>query len=51
MRKIFVSVSTEKVGSECSTEIEVEDGATEEEIAAEAREAMFEMIEWTWRTT
>ncbi len=49
MQKIIVSVETDKVGSECQTEIEVEDGATDDEIEAQAREAMFEMISWTWR--
>lgn len=49
MRKIEVYVETNKTGSRCSTVIEVDDDATDDEIERPAREAMFEMIEWGWR--
>lgn len=49
MKKIRVTVSTDKVGSETYDEIEVEDDATEAEIETQAKEAMFEMIEWDWK--
>lgn len=48
MKKIIVTVSTDKVGSQCANEFEVEDDATEEDIDRDAREMMFEMIEWNW---
>lgn len=49
MRTITVTVSTDKVGSLCSDTFEVDDDATDEFIEAEAREVMFNMIEWNWR--
>lgn len=48
MKTIIVRVSTDKVGSETTREIEVEDNATADQMDAEARETMFEMIEWGW---
>lgn len=45
---ILVRVATNKSGSDCEDEIEVDDDATEEQIEADAREAMFNMIEWSW---
>lgn len=46
--KIKVYVSTNKIGSECSTTFDIEDDASEEEIEEIAREEMFNMIEWNW---
>ena len=40
------SISTNKVGSDCSFEFEVEDSASQEEIEEAAREAAFENVEW-----
>jgi hypothetical protein len=51
MKTILVRVSTDKVGSECTAEIEVGEDMTDVQIEAEAREAMFEMIEWSWTVT
>jgi hypothetical protein len=48
MKSFTGCVSTNKVGSECEFEFEVEDDATEEEIEAAAREAMFDHIEWNF---
>lgn len=50
MKRIIGYVETNKVGSRCEFEVEVEDDATEEEIAEQAREAMFEHIEWSFET-
>lgn len=36
------------VGCKRSTTIEVDDDASDEEIEDQAREALFEMIEWNW---
>ena len=52
--KIKVFVSTNKVGSRCESEIEIDDselegyeGSEREEFITEScRDAMFEMIEW-----
>ena len=49
MKRIRVSVETNKVGSRCETVIEVEDTATEKQIEEDARDAMFNMIEWNFR--
>ena len=49
MRKIIVSVSTGYVGCRKETEMEVDDSVTDDEIDEQAREVMFEMIEWNWR--
>ena len=46
--KIRVYVSTNLVSSETYTDIELNDNSTEEEIETEAREAMFEMINWNY---
>lgn len=46
MKTIKGYVRTNKVGSDCEFEFEVEDDCTDEEIEEEAREAMFEQIEW-----
>lgn len=47
--KVEVIVSTGKVGSERRAEIEVDDEATDDAIEEVAKEAMFELIEWTWK--
>ena len=44
--KIKVTVSTDKVGSDDYTIIEVADDETEEMIEEQSREAMFNMISW-----
>lgn len=49
MRRILVTVTTGKTNSERSEEIEVEIGATEDEIEEQAREAMFNLISWSWK--
>lgn len=48
MRKIKIKVSIGLVGCQRTTEIEVEDDATEEEIEKAAFEAVCEMIEWSY---
>lgn len=48
MKTIKVHVSTNRVGSECSDEFEVEDDTTEKEIEEMAKDAMFNMIEWNY---
>ena len=48
MRQFKGYVSTNKVGSECEFEFEVEDDATEGAIEEAAREAMFDRIEWNY---
>lgn len=47
---IEVTVSTNKVGSSSTKQFEVDDEADYEEIEAQARELMFDMIEWDWQT-
>lgn len=50
--KIRVRVSTKNVGSECVDELEFNreewEAMTEEEREAEAKEAMWGMVEWSW---
>jgi len=41
-------VSTNKVGSQCGFEFEVPDDLTPEEIEEEAKQAMFDRIEWNY---
>jgi len=48
MKKFKGTIRTNKQGSDCQFEFEVEDDATEEEIDAEAREVAFENIEWSY---
>lgn len=48
MKKFRVTVSTNLVGSKVWHDFEVEDDATPEEIEREAREVMFELIEWNY---
>lgn len=51
MKTITVHVSTGMQGSDREVEIEVDDDTPDDEIEELARDAMFEMIEWTWRKT
>lgn len=46
MRKFKGEINTNKVGSQCEFEFEVEDDATEEEIEEEARQSAFEYVDW-----
>lgn len=49
MKKIRVWVQTNKVGSRCETVFEVSDDEAEEDITEQAKDHMFDMIEWDWR--
>jgi|GEM_PF-841257 len=49
MRVFKGKISTDKIGSTCEFEFEVEDAATEEEIEQAAREAAFEHVEWNFK--
>jgi len=46
MRKFKGVIRTNKVGSDCQFEFEVDDDATEGEIEEVARECAFELIDW-----
>lgn len=48
-RRIEVEISTNRVGSEQTTVIEVDENATDEEIDQLAWEAAIDMINFTWR--
>lgn len=48
MKKIKVYVATDKIGSECYDEFEIEDDATEEEIDKEAGDYIWNMIDSYW---
>ena len=48
MKKVKGFIETDKVGSRCGFEFEVEDDATGAEIEEYAREAAFELIEWSY---
>lgn len=48
VKKIIVSVSTNKVGSTCETELEFDDDVADDDIEEAAKDAMFDMIEWNW---
>lgn len=48
MKKIRVSVSTNRVGSTVTREFEIDDNATEEEINEEAWECACDMIDYVW---
>jgi hypothetical protein len=48
MQKIKVLVRTDKHGSECSDEFEIEADATDEEIEEAAKEVVWNMAEWHW---
>ncbi len=55
--RIEVVVATDKVGSRCSREIDLDDndyrksdGSVDTDAVEEvARDVMFEMIEWSWK--
>lgn len=49
MRHIKIRVSTDRVGSQVSKEIEVEDDCSELEIEEMAREVMLDLINWSWK--
>lgn len=49
MKKITGWIATNKVGSECEFEFEVEDDATPEEIEEQARDSAFDLIDWSYR--
>jgi len=49
MRIFKGKISTDKIGSECDFEFEVEDDATECQIEQEAREAAFECVAWSYQ--
>ena len=49
MRTFTGSIGTNKIGSDCKFEFEVEDDATPEQIESAAREAAFENIEWNFK--
>lgn len=46
MRHFKGYIKTDKVGSRCEFEFEVEDDASEEEIDEVARDVAFDRIEW-----
>lgn len=46
MRKFKGVIRTDKQGSECEFEFEVEDNATQEEIDKEGRESAFNYVQW-----
>lgn len=48
MRKIKVSVGTNRVGSTVTREFEIDDSATEEEINEGAWECACDMIDYGW---
>ena len=48
MKKYTGYIETNKVGSTCNFEFEVEDDATEEAIEEIAKETAFNLIEWSY---
>lgn len=48
MRKIKAYLETGFAGCRIEEEFEVEDDATQEQIEEEAREAVFNSIDWGW---
>lgn len=48
MKKVKVHVRTDKIGSECWDEFEIEDDVSDSEMEFQARECMFNMIEWNY---
>jgi len=48
MRRIKVVLSIGYVGCELEEEFEVEDNATEEEIAEMAQELIFDRVDWSY---
>lgn len=49
MKTIQVYVDTGMQGSRVTDTLEVEDDATEEQIEEDAKEVMFNLINWGWR--
>lgn len=49
MKTVEVHVSVGLVGCDRTGTFQVEGATTEDEIEELARDAMFEMIEWSWR--
>lgn len=49
MRHFKGTVQTNRIRSMDTFEFEVEDNATEEEIEVEARSAMLECVEWSYK--
>lgn len=41
-------IQTDKIGPKCEFEFEAEDDATPEEIESEAKDAAFNLIEWSF---
>lgn len=48
MKTVQGYIQTNKIGSECQFEFDVEDDATEEEIEEMAKDAAFQHIEWSY---
>lgn len=46
MARYKVWIHTNKVGSECTDEIEIEDDATEKEVEEAAKDAAFNHLDW-----
>lgn len=46
--KVHVWIRTDVVGSEVEDTIELDDNLTDEEIEREARDYIFNFIEWGW---
>ncbi len=49
MKLVKGSIRTDKVGSACEFEFEVEDDATAEEIEEMARDMAFNHVEWNYK--
>lgn len=46
--KVHVWIRTDVVGSEVEDTLELDDNLTDEEIESEARDYIFNFIEWGW---
>lgn len=51
MRKVTGEIRTNKVGSDCAFELEVDDDLTDEEIEEIAKQAAYEHVEWNYEVT
>lgn len=49
MRTFKGKIATDNQGSECEFEFEVADNATQDQIEAEAREAAFDRVQWSFK--
>jgi len=47
--KILVKIRTNKIGSECFNEFDLDDDSTPEEIEELAQEVAFEMVDWSYK--